>query len=110
MKIDEICCLSAAELGGLIRRKEVSPVEVVDAHIERIEALEPKLNSFITVAGDQARNAARTAEKEVARGGDLGPLHGSTAGAQGRPRAARAGTNLEGPKDGRSLVGRRRRT
>ena len=76
MKLDELHFLSAAELRRLIRQKEVSPVEIVDAHLKRVETLEPKLNSFITVAGEKARDAARTAENELAQGIDRGPLHG----------------------------------
>jgi aspartyl-tRNA(Asn)/glutamyl-tRNA(Gln) amidotransferase subunit A len=76
LKSEQICFLSAAELGRLIRQKEVSPVEIVDAHLQRIEALEPKLNAFITITGDKARDAARTAEKELEQGIDRGPLHG----------------------------------
>ena len=76
MTIENICFMDAAELGGLIRRKEVSPVEIVDAHLQRIAALEPKLNSFITITGEKARDAARTVEKELAQGIDRGPLHG----------------------------------
>ncbi len=73
---EEFCFLSAAELGGLIQQKQVSPVEVVEAHLQRIEALEPKLNSFITLLPDEARAAARRAEKEVQEGTYRGPLHG----------------------------------
>lgn len=48
MDATELCYLSAVELGRLIGAKKVSPVEVVQAHLERIEATEPVLNSFIT--------------------------------------------------------------
>lgn len=50
MDAKELCFLSADRLSGLIVSKEVSPVEVVQAHLERIEATEPVLNSFITRA------------------------------------------------------------
>ena len=76
MTMKEICYLSAARLGRLIEKKEVSPVEVIDAHIARIEALEPKLNSFITFTPERAREEARMAEKEIAAGRYRGPLHG----------------------------------
>jgi aspartyl-tRNA(Asn)/glutamyl-tRNA(Gln) amidotransferase subunit A len=72
----EICFLSAGQLARLIQRKEVSPVEVTEAHLSRIEALEPTLNSFITLLPDQAMSAARRAEKEIRAGRYLGPLHG----------------------------------
>ena len=72
----EICYMSAGELSKLIESKEVSPVEVIDAHLARIEVTEPVLNSFITLLPDQARAAARRAEAEIRKGNYLGPLHG----------------------------------
>lgn len=72
----ELCYTPATRLADMIARKEVSPVEVVDAVLRRIEALEPKLNAFATLTADAARDAARQAEREVAQGGALGPLHG----------------------------------
>jgi len=76
MDSKELCFLSAGQLARLIQKKEISPVEVVEAHLARIEALEPKLNSFITLLPDQAMAAARKAEKEIQSGRYLGPLHG----------------------------------
>ncbi len=67
---------SAAELGRLIAKKEVSPVELVRALLDRIAALDGKLRSFITVCGDQALEAARAAEAELMAGRVAGPLHG----------------------------------
>jgi aspartyl-tRNA(Asn)/glutamyl-tRNA(Gln) amidotransferase subunit A len=64
------------ELGELLRRKSLSPVELVDQHLERIEKLNPKLNAFITVMADQARAQARQAEQEIREGDWRGPLHG----------------------------------
>ena len=75
-KNDELYYLSAGQLSRLIKKKEVSPVEVVEAHLSRIEALEPKLNSFITLLPDRAMAEARRAEKEIQAGRYLGPLHG----------------------------------
>ena len=72
----EICYLGVAELSRLIQRKEVSPVEIVEAHMARITSLEPKLNSFITLLSDQALADAREAEKEILKNRYLGPLHG----------------------------------
>ena len=60
----------------MIRAKEVSPVEVVDAALARIERVNPPLNAYVTVAAEQARDAAKTAEQEVVRGGARGALHG----------------------------------
>lgn len=63
-------------LAKAIAKKELSPVEVVRAYLERIEAYDRKVNAFITVLNDQALKSARRAEKEILRGRYLGPLHG----------------------------------
>ncbi len=73
---DALCFLSAVELQGRIRRKEVSPVEVVRAVLERAGRLQPELNCLITVCADEALAAARAAEQAVMAGQALGPLHG----------------------------------
>jgi aspartyl-tRNA(Asn)/glutamyl-tRNA(Gln) amidotransferase subunit A len=73
---DALCFLSAVELQGRIRRKEVSPVEVVRAVLERAARLQPELNCLITVCADEALAAARAAEQAVMAGQPLGPLHG----------------------------------
>lgn len=75
-KSDELIYLSASQLSRLIKKKEISPVEVIEAHLSRIDALEPKLNSFITMLPDRAIAEARQAEKEIQAGRYLGPLHG----------------------------------
>ena len=67
---------SVADLARLIATKEVSPVEVVRAHLDRIAALDAGLRCFITVTADGALDAARAAETELAAGRPLGPLHG----------------------------------
>src|SRR4029453_18287425 len=66
----------ALTLARQIRTKEISPVEVVEAVLRRIEALQPTVNAFITVTADEARETARRAEAAVMAGGSLGPLHG----------------------------------
>jgi len=76
MNPEEICYLGAGELSRLIQKREISPVEIVKAHLNRIESLEPILNSFITLLADQAMEAARQAEKEIQAGRYRGPLHG----------------------------------
>jgi aspartyl-tRNA(Asn)/glutamyl-tRNA(Gln) amidotransferase subunit A len=76
----EICYMSAAELSRLIQSQQISPVEVIDAHLSRIEATEKVLNSFITLLPEQARNAAGRAEKEIRSGNYRGPLHGIPVG------------------------------
>jgi aspartyl-tRNA(Asn)/glutamyl-tRNA(Gln) amidotransferase subunit A len=73
---DELLSLSIAEAGRLLRQKKLSPVELVDAALARIAELDPALNGFITVVAERARRQARAGEKEIARGGPKGPLHG----------------------------------
>jgi amidase/aspartyl-tRNA(Asn)/glutamyl-tRNA(Gln) amidotransferase subunit A len=73
---DEICFMPAAELARGIACLDLSPVEVVDAFLRRIEAKNPKLNAYITLLEDQARHAAREAERALTSGAALGPLHG----------------------------------
>jgi Asp-tRNA(Asn)/Glu-tRNA(Gln) amidotransferase A subunit family amidase len=68
--------LPALELARLVRAGEVSPVEVVDAHLDRIAALDPGLGAFVSVLGEEARAAARDAERVARSGAALGPLHG----------------------------------
>ncbi|MSR36146.1 MAG: amidase [Gemmatimonadetes bacterium] len=68
--------LSLSEASRLIRDRVVSPVEVTTACLERIERHQPALNAFITVTADEALERARAAEREIAGGRWLGPLHG----------------------------------
>lgn len=65
----------ATELAELIRSRQVSSVEVVQAHLQRIEAINPELNAVVTVA-DGALHAARAADEALAAGAEVGPLHG----------------------------------
>ncbi len=67
---------SALALVALIRNKKLSPVEVTDAVLARIETVNPALNAFCLVAADQARTAAREAEIAVMKDEPLGLLHG----------------------------------
>lgn len=76
MDATEVCYLSIAQLAERYRRKELSPVEVTEAYLRRIEALEPRLNSYMTVTGELALEQARVAERELGGGTDRGPLHG----------------------------------
>src|SRR3954462_4059452 len=73
---DDLAYTSAAELAALIAQRVVSPVEIVDIVLDRIEKTQPTLNAFITVCADDARAAAKAAEAAVMRGDTLGPLHG----------------------------------
>ena len=65
-----------AELGRMIATKQVSPVEVVRAHLDRIAALDGTLRAFITVCADAALESARAAEADLMAGRAVGPLHG----------------------------------
>jgi len=80
MDSKDFCYFSAGELSRLIRKREISPVEVVKAHLVRVEALEPALNSFITLLPEQATQEARVAEHEIQSGQYRGPLHGIPVG------------------------------
>lgn len=68
--------LSIAEVSELLRREKISPVDLTNACLARIEQLNPILNAFITVMHDSALARARAAENEIRTGGWRGPLHG----------------------------------
>jgi aspartyl-tRNA(Asn)/glutamyl-tRNA(Gln) amidotransferase subunit A len=72
----ELCYTPATALAELIRTKQVSPVELTQTVLERIERLDPGLNAFCTLTADAALDAARGAEAAVMAGRPLGPLHG----------------------------------
>ena len=74
--MDKIIFGTIAEIAARIRAKKFSPVEVVDAHLEQVAALQPKLNAFVHLDADGARKQARTAEAALMRGERVGPLHG----------------------------------
>lgn len=71
----ELIYSDATKLAALIRTHEVSPVEVMKAHLDRIEATNPKVNAIVTLA-DGALESAKEAEAAVLRRDELGPLHG----------------------------------
>jgi Asp-tRNA(Asn)/Glu-tRNA(Gln) amidotransferase A subunit family amidase len=76
-RADELCWLPATTLARMIRKKQVSPVEVVNALLARIDKVNPALNAFVTLADEQARRDARAAERALTkRGATLGALHG----------------------------------
>jgi len=72
---EELTTKSATELAALIRSRAASSVEVVEAHLRRIEQVNPSLNAIVTLTVD-AIEQARTADAELMRGGKAGPLHG----------------------------------
>ncbi|PYM90674.1 MAG: amidase [Candidatus Rokuibacteriota bacterium] len=74
--VDELVWRPATELAALIRSKQISPVELTEAVLARIDALNPRLNAFCLVAHDLARRGAREAEIAVTKAEPLGALHG----------------------------------
>ena len=67
---------SARELAALLRSRDVSVVELLDAHLAAVAELNPKLNAIVTLAVDEARESARAADDALSRGEPVGPLHG----------------------------------
>ena len=80
MARNELPLHSASALARLIESKEASPVEVVEAYLQRIDDLDFKFNSFITVLRQQALEEARQAEREILAGDYRGPMHGIPVG------------------------------
>ena len=74
--MNELTFLPAVVMAERIRKKEISPVELVDAHLAQIEELNPELNAFVEVDAEGARPAAHEAEIAVLQGKKVGPLHG----------------------------------
>ena len=74
--MDELIYASAKSIAQAIRDKQVSAVEVVEAHLERIEEVNPKLNAVVQLASERALDEAREADAALARGESKGPLHG----------------------------------
>ena len=72
----ELAFMSAVELAEAIRQKKVSSLEVTENFFQRIDRLDPQLNSYLTLCRDQALADAKAADEAVSRGSDLGPLHG----------------------------------
>lgn len=72
----DLCQLSASTLARRIRNGDLSPVDAVEAHLERIGERNDTVNAYVTVLEREAREAAREAERAVERGDDLGKLHG----------------------------------
>ena len=72
----ELCRTPATELSAAMRAKRLSPVELVEAVLDRIERVNPAINAYLAVDGERALESARAAEAAIMRGGDLGLLHG----------------------------------
>ncbi len=80
MNAEEICFLSISEAARLIESRQLSPVELTRAHLERIERTEPVLNAFITLLSEESLEHAASAERQIAGGEYRGPLHGIPVG------------------------------
>ena len=76
MVTPEICGWTATEMARRIRDREVSCLEVMEAHLQQIEQVNPTVNAIITLLPERALEGAREADAAIARGDDLGPLHG----------------------------------
>lgn len=72
----ELCYTSATDLARMVRERSVSPVQLVENSLARIEEVNPTLNCFTQIFAEEARENARLAEAAVSRGEELGPLHG----------------------------------
>jgi len=96
----DLCFTPAVELAMLIRRHELSPVEITRAVVDRIERLNGRLGAYVLVHAERALKQARDAEQAVMAGEPLGPLHGVPLS------DVRAGALL--PGSGRSRAGRPR--
>jgi aspartyl-tRNA(Asn)/glutamyl-tRNA(Gln) amidotransferase subunit A len=82
MADDELCYLSVHALSERIRRRDLSPVDVVEAHLRRIEDLNPRLSAFMTVTAERALGDAWRAQAQITAGQWRGPLHGIPYGAK----------------------------
>jgi amidase len=76
MPDQEICFLPATELARRIRTKEVSAQEVMATHLDQIERINPQVNAIVTLLPERAMQGARDADQALARGKEVGPLHG----------------------------------
>ena len=76
MNSEDLCFTPATELAVSIRARKLSPVEIVEAILARIDALNPRLNAYLAVDAERAVDIAREAEAAIMRGVPLGPLHG----------------------------------
>ncbi len=72
----DLCFLSATELARRIRARELSAQEVMAAHLAQIERVNPQVNAIVTLLPDEAMAQSRAADEALARGEDVGPLHG----------------------------------
>ena len=76
----DLCDLTASELRRMIGRKDISPIELVESCIDRIESVDGQLNAMVTKSYERAKAEARDAEQAVVDGEELGLLHGLPVG------------------------------
>src|SRR5437773_10612859 len=76
MQNNQLCYLTIIEAAAALRKNDVSPVDLTEATLKRIQAIDSNLHAFITVTADLALQQARQAEQELSAGKDRGPLHG----------------------------------
>ncbi len=76
MNSEDLCFAPASVLAAEVAARNLSPVEIIETVLDRIERLEPRLNAFATLTADRARDAAKEAEAAQMSGADLGALHG----------------------------------
>jgi amidase len=74
--ITELCFMTAHEMAQMIRRREISAVEVMEAHLSQIARVNPKVNANVTLLPERAMAGARAADEAMSQGKELGPLHG----------------------------------
>jgi amidase len=72
----ELCFADAVDLAGMLRRRKVSAREVLAAHLRQVERVNPAVNAIVTLTAEQAMAAAAEADERLARGEEVGPLHG----------------------------------
>ena len=74
--MNDLCFLTATEMARLVRAKKLSARELLDAHLQQIERVNPKVNAIVTCIPEQAAARAKEADENAAHGRFLGPLHG----------------------------------
>ncbi len=80
--MSDLVFLSASEMAESVRKRQVSPVELVRAHLAQIDRVNPRLNAIVSLNREGALAEARQAEAAVMRGDSVGPLHGVPSQAQ----------------------------
>ncbi|WP_210725763.1 amidase family protein [Arthrobacter silvisoli] len=96
--MNELVYRGAVELAGLLRSREVSAVEVLEAHLEQIDRLNPLVNAVVTIDEDGARAAAAEADRKLAAGLAPGPLHGLPVSFKDTARTAGMRTTFGHPR------------